>query len=74
MNSIVQYGLYIAIPVLLAIPLGEYMAHIMRGERVFLSKVLAPCERGIYRLLRIQKEEDMGWKKYAGCALLFSAV
>ena len=74
MNSVLQYGLYIAIPVLLAIPLGGYIAKVMKGETVFLSKVLAPCERAIYRLLRIKKEEDMGWKKYAGCVLLFSSV
>ena len=74
MNSILQYGLYIVILVLLAIPLGGYIAKVMKGEKVILSKILAPCERGIYRLLRIKQEEDMGWKKYAGCAVLFSAV
>lgn len=73
MNSVLQYGLYIAILVLLAIPLGGYIAKVMRGEKVFLTRVLAPCERGVYRLLRV-KQEDMGWKKYAGCALLFSAI
>ena len=74
MNSVLQYGLYIAILVLLAIPLGGYIAKVMRGEKVFLTRVLAPCERGVYRLLRVKQEEDMGWKKYAGCALLFSAI
>ena len=74
MNSVLQYGLYIAILVLLAIPLGGYIAKVMRGEKVFLTRVLAPCERGVYRLLRVKQEEDMGWKKYAGCALLFSAL
>ena len=74
MNSVLQYGLYIAILVLLAIPLGGYITKVMRGEKVFLTRVLAPCERGVYRLLRVKQEEDMGWKKYAGCALLFSAI
>lgn len=74
MSATVQYVAYLAILVALAIPLGGYMAKIMKGERVWLSPVLAPCERGIYRLLHIKSGEDMGWKKYAACAAAFNAV
>lgn len=65
MNAVLQAVLYLAILVGLAIPLGKYIGKVMNGERVLLSSVLAPCERGIYRLLRIDGAEDMGWKKYA---------
>ena len=74
MNAFVQYALYVALLVLLAWPLGRYMAKIMEGKKVFLSRILGPCERGIYKVLRVDAQEDMGWKKYALCALAFSLI
>ena len=72
MSSILQYVLYLVILVALAIPLGKYISKVMNGEKVFLSKVLAPCERGFYKVLRIDPDQDMGWKTYAACALVFN--
>ena len=74
MNSVLQYVLYLALLVGLGLPLGIYISKAMNGERVFLSRLVVPCENGLYKLLRIQKDEEMGWKKYAACALAFSAV
>lgn len=73
-NLLLQYGIYLLILVVLAIPLGNYMGKVMNGEKVFLSKILVPCENAIYKVLRIDKEEDMGWKKYAFSALAFSII
>lgn len=35
---------YFVILVILAIPLGSYIGKVMNGEKVFLSKLLSPCE------------------------------
>lgn len=72
MNDVLQYALYLAILVGFSIPLGIYIAKVMNGEHVFLSRLLGPCERGIYKLLRVDSEEDMSWKKYALCAIAFN--
>jgi K+-transporting ATPase ATPase A chain len=72
MTSILQYGLYLLILILLAIPLGNYIGKIMNGEKVFLSRILEPVEKFIYKILRIDKKEDMEWKKYAISVLVFS--
>ena len=73
-NVLLQYGLYLLILIVLAIPLGNYIGKVMNGEKVFLSKLLVPCENAIYKALRIDKEEDMGWKKYSISALAFSII
>ena len=73
MSDMLQYVLYLAILVAIAIPLGIYMGKVMNGEHTLLSKVLTPCENGIYKLLRVDSKEDMGWKQYALCALAFNA-
>lgn len=74
MTSILQYGLYLLILILLAIPLGNYIGKIMNGEKVFLSRILEPVENFIYKILKIDKKEDMDWKKYAISILVFSLL
>ena len=49
MSTMIQYVLYLAILVVLAIPLGVYIKNVMSGEKTFLSKVLTPCENLIYK-------------------------
>jgi len=62
--------------VLLALikPLGSFMAKVFQGERTFLSPVLAPGERLIYRISGVKPEDEMGWQRYAGSVLLFNLV
>ena len=54
MGTFIQYIFYLAVLIRLAIPLGKYISKAMSGEKVFLSKILAPCERGIYKILHTQ--------------------
>ncbi|MGV7004327.1 potassium-transporting ATPase subunit KdpA [Desulfovibrio sp. QI0442] len=73
-NMVGQCLLYIILLALLAWPLGIYMGKVMDGEPFWLQKVLAPCERGLYRVMGINPAEQMGWKRYLGCVLAFSSV
>jgi potassium-transporting ATPase potassium-binding subunit len=52
--------------------LGGYMARVYQGDRVALSRILAPVERITYRLFRVDEREEQGWKQYARTMLLFS--
>ena len=74
MSAILQYGLYLEILVILAIPLGAYIKKVMDGEKTFLSRILTPCENAVYKVMRIKKEEEMSWKKYAVSVLIFSGI
>ncbi len=76
MNSYEWLQTIIFFVVLLALikPLGSFMAKVFQGERTFLSPVLAPCEKVIYRISGVQSEDEMGWKRYAGSVLLFNLV
>ena len=71
---ILQNALYLALLVALSLPLGIYMHRIMAGEKVFLTRMLAPVENGIYRLMGIKSGEEMGAKKYSLAVLLFSLI
>ena len=74
MSTVIQYVLYLSILVLLAIPLGAYIKKVMNGEKTFLSKVLTPCEKLVYKIMQVNTKEDMTWKKYAVCVLVFSGI
>lgn len=74
MEAAIQYILYFAVLVVLAVRLGRFMAHIMVGEHTFLSPVIAPVERGVYRLLRIDAAEQMGCRRYLASVLVFSGI
>lgn len=74
METFIQYALYLVILVGLAIPLGAYIAKVMDGEKVFLSPVLKPCEKLVYKMMRIKPEEDMSAKKYILSAVSFNVI
>ena len=74
MSAVLQYVLYLAVLVLLAIPLGSYIKKVMDGEHTFLSKILTPCENAVYKVMRVKKDEQMNWKKYLVSVLIFSGI
>ncbi|HVZ35075.1 MAG TPA: potassium-transporting ATPase subunit KdpA [Polyangiaceae bacterium] len=65
---VLYFGLLIAITK----PLGAYMARVFEGERTFLHGALGWLERGTYRALGINPEEDMKWTTYSVAMLMFS--
>ena len=71
-NQIVQYTLYVAILILLAVPLGKYVYHVMTGEKTVLSPLLRPVERGLFKIMRVDPGQEMTWKQYALAAVMFS--
>ena len=48
------------------------MTRVFAGERTFLSPVLAPVERGLYRLAGIDPKVEQHWRTYAVAMLLFN--
>lgn len=74
MSAVIQYILYLVVLVVLAIPLGAYIKKVMNGEKTFLSKILTPCENAVYKVMHVNKDEQMNWKKYAVSVLVFSGI
>jgi K+-transporting ATPase ATPase A chain len=58
----------------LAYPLGLYMAKVYSGEKTWLTPVLVPVERVVYRVAGIDPNEDMPWTAYAISLLIFNLV
>lgn len=71
---IIQMTIYLVLLIALSIPLGNYMYKVMTGQKVFLSPVLSPLERGIYKGMGIQGESEMRPKEYALATVIFSVI
>lgn len=75
MNStLIQYVLYFIALIILAIPVGAYIKKVMNGEKTFLSRMLVPCEKAVYKIMHIDSQEQMTWKKYTVSVLAFSLI
>ena len=71
-NGWFQIALFSVVVVLLVKPLGGYMTRVFNGERTWLSSVLGPVERGLYRLSGVDERDDQHWVTYVVAMLLFS--
>ena len=52
--------------------LGGYMKRVFAGERTFLSPVLEPTERFVYRLGGVRPNEEQPWQQYTLALILFN--
>jgi potassium-transporting ATPase potassium-binding subunit len=69
-----QAIVFFVIILLLARPIGSYMARVFEGERTWLSPILVPVERFIYRICGVRQDEEMTWYVYALSMLAFSLI
>jgi potassium-transporting ATPase potassium-binding subunit len=73
-NGWLQIGLFLLVTLILAKPLGVFMARVFNGEKTFLDPALRPLERLLYRLTGVDEAAEMHWTEYTVALLLFSAV
>ena len=62
----------IALMVILAYPLGRYIAKVYKGEKTW-SDFMAPIERVIYKVCGIDPKEEMNWKQFLKALLILNA-
>ncbi len=71
-NGVLQLVVYLVVLLVLAKPLGAYMARVYEGRRIGLDRALGWLERLIYRVSGISPKAEMGWKTYALTMLIFN--
>jgi K+-transporting ATPase ATPase A chain len=70
----VQIVLYFAIVAAITPLLGNYLARVFQGERVFLTPVIRPIERLFYAVCGIHEEREQRWTWYLAAVMLFGIV
>jgi K+-transporting ATPase ATPase A chain len=66
--------LFLGLLTLCAVPLGKFIAKVFSNKRAFLTPVVGPVEKAIYRLLGVDEKEEMTWKTYALSLIIFNAL
>ena len=73
-NGLLQLVFYVVVLLLLAKPLGAYMARVYEGRPIWLDRPLGWLERLVYRLSGVRADQEMGWQVYALTMLLFNVA
>ncbi len=73
-NALLQLSLYCVLLVAVAKPLGGYMARVYQGDARTAQKIIGPLERLVYRVVRVDAQQEMSWKTYALAALFFNVA
>jgi K+-transporting ATPase ATPase A chain len=70
--GVLQIGIYFALILICAKPLGAFMARVFEGERTFLHPVLRWLEVFTYRAAGVREDVEQRWTQYAASLLSFS--
>jgi K+-transporting ATPase ATPase A chain len=72
-NGWLQIAIFFLLILACAKPLGSFIATVIEGRPNFLTPVLGPLERLIYRICGVHEDQEQHWTRYAGALLAFSA-
>ena len=73
-NGWLQIALYCVLIILFVKPFGSFMADVFTGQRTFMTPVLRPVERGLYRLCGVSEDDEQHWTTYVLAMLAFSVA
>jgi len=60
--------------ILLAIPLGKYIAKVYTGEKTWADRLFAPLDNIFFKASGIRPEKDMNWKQHLVALLTINLV
>ncbi|MBP2284830.1 K+-transporting ATPase ATPase A chain [Flavobacterium sp. CG_23.5] len=60
--------------IILAIPVGKYIAKVFTGDRTFLDPIFNPIEKLIFKISGINATEKMNWKQHLKALLTVNMV
>lgn len=73
-NDLFPILLFLCMLTLFAMPLGEFMAKVFSGRRTFLTRIVSPVEKLLYRLFGIEERDEMSWKAYAFSLIVLNVI
>jgi K+-transporting ATPase ATPase A chain len=73
-NDLLPIGLLLFVLTLSSAPLGEFIAKVFSGRRTFLTPIVSPIEKVLYRLFGVDEKDEMSWKAYAFSLIIFNGI
>jgi K+-transporting ATPase ATPase A chain len=69
-----EIALTLALVLIAAYPLGAFMADVFENRRTFLTPIIGPVERGLYRAAGVDPEVEQKWFGYAISMVVFGGT
>jgi potassium-transporting ATPase potassium-binding subunit len=66
--------LFLIFVTIAAIPVGKYMSHVLTSKKTFMTPLIRPLEKFIYRICSIDENQEMSWKRYAYALIIFNII
>ena len=70
--DIAAFLFFFTVLVTASVFLGKYMMKVFTGTKTFMTPVIRPLERLIYRLCLVDESSEMTWKSYAFAFIMFN--
>jgi potassium-transporting ATPase potassium-binding subunit len=74
LEDILLIMLFLLIVTIAAIPVGKYMSNVLTGKKTFMTPLIRPLEKFIYRICSIDENQEMSWKRYAYALIIFNLI
>ncbi|MGB9201226.1 potassium-transporting ATPase subunit KdpA [Methanobacterium sp.] len=74
LEDIILILLFLLIVTIAAVPVSKYMSNILTGKKTFISPLIRPLEKFIYRICSIDENQEMSWKRYAYALIIFNII
>ncbi len=71
-TDVSMLAVFLVLLLVVAWPLGRYLAKVYSGEKTIFDKVLNPIAKVIYRLGGVDDKQKMNWRQYAGALVVFN--
>ena len=71
-TDVSMLAVFLVLLLVVAWPLGRYLAKVYSGEKTIFDKVLNPIAKVIYRLGGVDDKQEMNWRQYAGALVIFN--
>ena len=69
-----EIALTLALVLIAAYPIGAFMADVFEDRRTFLTAIIRPLERGLYRVAGVDPEGEQTWFEYALSMVAFGGA
>lgn len=74
LEDVLLIMLFLLILTIAAIPIGKYMSKVLTGKKTFMTPVIQPLEKFVYRICSIDENQEMTWKRYAYALIIFNII
>jgi len=73
-HGLIEVLAFLVVVAAAAGPLGSFIGRVLGGEAHPMKRLLAPLERGIYRVAGVSSPDEMNWRRYGAALLIFNAI